>query len=231
MEQVQTHEQTRAFQQRAGEQRIPMSYDEYLATFDDSTHAEWVDGEAIVFMPPNTRHQRIVSFLHLLIGSFLHIFGYGELFEAPYAMCMQPNGNVREPDLLFVAVEHADRVGERRLEGPADLIIEVVSTESVARDRSDKFYEYQAGGVREYWIIDPRPGVARADFWVLDDEGRYQPVPIDADGIYHATVLPGFRLDVNSLLAEQLPNPLEALAKMVGTDTLLRSLGSESTKQ
>lgn len=77
MEQVQTHEQARAFQQHAGEQRIPMSYDEYLATFDDSTHAEWVDGEAIVFMPPNTRHQRIVGFLHLLIGNFLHIFGYG----------------------------------------------------------------------------------------------------------------------------------------------------------
>ncbi len=41
--------------------------------------------------------------------------------------------------------------------GMADLVIEVVSDDSVARDRADKFYEYQTAGIQEYWIIDPHP--------------------------------------------------------------------------
>jgi hypothetical protein len=77
-------------------------------------------------------------------------------------------------------------------------------------------------------VIDPRPGLTRADFWVLDEDGRYQPIPIGADGLYHSTVLPNFVLDVKILLSEQLPEPLKVVAKMVGKEALLRALGNES---
>jgi Uma2 family endonuclease len=178
-------------------------------------------------MSPTTRHQRIVHYLTLLLGTFLQIFRHGELFTAPFAMRIFPDGNIREPDLLYVAHEHSHQIDERRLNGPADLIVEVISTESVSRDRSEKFYEYQSGGVREYWLIDPRPGLTRADFWVLDEDGRYQPIPIESDGIYHSTVLSNFKLDVNSLLADELPDPLKALADMIGIDAVLRAMGHE----
>lgn len=209
------------------ESRTPMSYADFLTHLEDSTHAEWVNGEAIIFMPPTTRHQRVVNYLYMLIGLYLQVFQQGELFEAPYAMRIEATGSVREPDLLFVAQDHVDRIGEQRLNGPADLVIEIISAESVGRDRSEKFYEYQAGGVREYWIIDPRPGLARADFWVLDNHGVYQPIPIQPDGTYHSTVLPEFKLDVNGLLADELPSPLKALANMVGVETLMRALGNK----
>lgn len=38
------------------EQRLRMSYEEFLAWADEDVHAEWVDGEAIVFMPPKDIH-------------------------------------------------------------------------------------------------------------------------------------------------------------------------------
>ncbi len=206
------------------ERRVPMSYDEFASTLEDSTHAEWVNGEAVIFMPPTTRHQRMVSFLNMLLGLFLQVHPSGELFVAPYAMWLDDRESLREPDLLYVAKEHAQRIGDNRLNGPADLVIEVVSTESLARDRTEKFYEYQAGGVREYWVIDPRPGVARADFWVLDDKGTYRPVPISDDGTYVSSVLPNFKLNVTALLADELPNPLHALAEMIGMDALMQAL-------
>ena len=53
------------------------------------------------------------------------------------------------------------------LDGPADLVIEVISDDSVTRDRVEKFDEYLEAGVREYWVIDPRPGQQRALFYVL----------------------------------------------------------------
>jgi Uma2 family endonuclease len=230
MEQVQAIDQTEGktevSQSQHTEKPIPMSYAEFLKSFDESTHAEWVNGEAIVFMPPNTRHQRIVSFLHLLIGLYLQVARLGEIFAAPYAMRIQPDGAMREPDLLFVATENSARIGEQRLNGPADLIVEVISSESIGRDRADKFYEYQAGGVREYWIIDPRPGFVRADFWVLDSHGQFQPVPINADGTYRSTVLTGFTVDVSILLSETLPEPIKVVSKMVGREALLRILES-----
>jgi hypothetical protein len=45
------------------------------------------------------------------------------------------------------------------------------------RDREDKFYEYERGGVRENWIIDPERG--EASFHVLDDAGIFRPRFLD----------------------------------------------------
>ena len=209
------------------ESRTPMSYADFLNHLEDSTHAEWVNGEAIIFMPPSIRHQDIVVFLLTLIDGFVKVFDLGKTLTAPCEMRFEAIGTSREPDILYLATANFDRLSENRLTGPADLVIEVISTESASRDRNDKFYEYQANGVREYWIIDPRPGVARADFWVLDNHGVYQPIPIQPDGVYRSTVLPEFKLDVNGLLADELPSPLKALANMVGVDTLMRSLGGD----
>ena len=194
------------------EQRLAMSYDEFLAWADEDVHAEWVDGEVIVFMPPTIKHQAIVSFLLMLISGFADLFNLGVVLTAPLEMRARPDGPAREPDLLFVAREHLDRLTPARLAGPADLVIEIVSDSSAARDRVDKFYEYQEAGVREYWIFDPRPGKERVDFYHLTAQGKYQAVLPDADGRYHATVLPGFWLHPDWLWQDPLPNAMATLA-------------------
>jgi Uma2 family endonuclease len=205
-----------------------MSYEKYLAWADEDIHAEWVNGEVIVHRPPKIQHQRVVRFLLQLLSLFTQLCRSGEMLVAPTEMRAIPNGPAREPDLLFIAQEHLDRCTEARVSGPADLIVEVVSDDSVSRDRSDKFYEYQATGVREYWIIDPRPGYERADFYVLDTRGRYQPVPIDPDGRYHSTVLAGFRFEVEWVLSATLPDVLQALAQIVGPEQLLAQIARQT---
>jgi Uma2 family endonuclease len=130
-----------------------------------------------------------------------------------------PGGNGREPDLMFIATANLARLGQKYLDGPADLVIEMVSEDSVVRDRDDKFSEYQDAGVREYWIIDPRPNRRRADFYVMGENGKYQPVPIPNDNRYHSTVLPGFWLDLEWLWQED-PNELAALTEIVGAERL-----------
>jgi Uma2 family endonuclease len=206
-------------------QRLRMSYEEYLAWAGEDVHAEWVNGEVIVQMPPKQPHQLVVAFLIQLLGLFIRLSNLGRLLPAPFEMRAIPDGPAREPDLLFVAHEHLDRLTEARLSGPADLVVEVVSDDSVARDRADKFYEYQAAGIREYWIIDPRPGYERVDFFVLDDKGRYKPVPVDADGRYYSTVLASFWFQVDWVLASEPPEVLQALAQVVGPQKLLEAIG------
>ncbi len=56
------------------EQRMRMGYAEFLTQIDEHAHAEWVKGKVIIFMPPNAKHQRIVSFLSSLLSAFVRFF-------------------------------------------------------------------------------------------------------------------------------------------------------------
>lgn len=130
----------------------------------------------------------------------------------PFQMKLAATG--REPDLLFLASEHLDRLKKAHLEGPADLVVEVISPESFSGDRGEKFHEYESAGIPEYWLIDPDHEVA--EFYQLDARGRYQLIPADEHGIYRSRVLPGFWLRVTWLWQEPLPETEETLLEIVG---------------
>ena len=205
----------------ADERRLKMTYDEYLAWADEDVHAEWVAGEVTVFVPPSIQHQRLVSLLHYLLGLYAELRHLGEVLIAPVEMRLVPGGSSREPDLLLVAKAHLSRLSVARLDGPADLVVEVVSDSSVARDRADKFYEYQDAGVGEYWVIDPRAGKERVDLHGLTAAGRYQAILPDGDGRYHSVALPGFWLRPEWLWQEPVQSPLHLLQEIA--PDLLRS--------
>jgi Uma2 family endonuclease len=206
---------------------LRMSYEEYKNSDYEGGLTEWVDGEVIFHMAPKDKHQTIVEFFDRLLGFFVHLFKLGRVRVAPFSMRVVEGGAAREPDLFFLAPEHLGRLTETELNGPADLAIEVISDESVGRDRGDKFYEYQEGGVREYWLIDPRPKHRRVDFYVLDAKGSYQPVPIGEDGIYRSTVLPDFWLKIEWLWADE-PDPAVALAEIVGFERMMAAFRGQA---
>ncbi len=206
---------------------LRMSYEEYKNWDYEGGLTEWVDGEVIFHMAPKDEHQNIVEFLIELLRPFVRLLKLGKVRVAPFSMRVLEGGSAREPDLFFLAAEHLGRLTETELSGPADLAIEVISDESVGRDRGDKFYEYQEGGVREYWIIDPRPRHRRVDFYVLDAKGSYQPVPIGEDGIYRSTVLPDFWLKIEWFWANDLDS-LAALAEIVGVERVIAALRGQA---
>ena len=92
-------------------------------------------------------------------------------------------------------------------------MIEVVSKDSVRRDRQEKFLEYEAAGIPEYWIIDPRPGFQRADFYELA-EGAYRPLPV-VDGVLRSPALPGFWLRTEWLF-DEAARAIDAIREILG---------------
>ncbi|MDY0094483.1 MAG: Uma2 family endonuclease [Candidatus Vecturithrix sp.] len=88
-----------------------------------------------------------------------------------------------------------------------------MSTESARRDRWEKFYEDERGGVPEYWLIDPP--VQRVE-WYQAEGGQFYIIPVDAENRYHSQVLPGFWLNVDWLWQVPLPHPVEALGAIAG---------------
>ncbi len=193
-----------------------MSYDEFLDWSTDTTHAEWVEGEVVVFMPPKQIHQLTLAFIHHLLALWVDLFGLGRIVEAPFEMRAVPGGPAREPDLLFVKQENLGRLTKERLVGPADLIVEIVSRESVRRDRHDKWQEYAASGVPEYWVVDPREGKRRADFYRLGPSGQYELFATEDDEWVESPILPGFRLRPDWLWQVESLAPQSAFFEMRG---------------
>jgi len=198
-----------------------MTYEEFLAWADEDTLAEWVDGEVVTYTPASYRHQDLADFLVSVLRSFVEARGLGVVLSAPFQMKLEKTG--REPDLLFVAKAHLDRLKATHLEGPADLVVEIASPESMARDRGEKFVEYERGGVPEYWLIDPQ--AKRAEFYVRGEEGSYTLVLQGGKGVYQSRMVPGFWLRVEWLWAEPLPSPVRVVAEVAGLEaTLLEAL-------
>ena len=187
-----------------------MTYEEFLEWADEDTLAEWVDGEVVMASPASLRHQLIINFLLEALGAYNRVHPLGQLIDGPFQMKLATSG--REPDVIFVAAAHLDRLKPTYLDGPADLVVEVVSPESVGRDRGDKFYEYQSAGIPEYWLIDPQ--TLRAEFYQLDANAKYALVSPDADGVYHSRVVPGFWLRESWLWQENPPNVEDVLLEI-----------------
>jgi Uma2 family endonuclease len=139
----------------------------------------------------------------------------GEVFDAPFEVKLWPDGPSREPDALFISRERLPALTSKRFEGAPDLVIEVISPTSVTIDRVDKYLEYERAGVREYWIIDPRPRQEQADFFVRGESGRFVSAPVDEDGVYTSTVISGFRLRLDWLQRPEETDAERALAWML----------------
>jgi Uma2 family endonuclease len=180
-----------------------MTFEEYLDWLDDDTHAEWVNGEVVMHSPVSLGHNDLSGFLLAAIKAFVQEHGGGYVGHEPFQMRIDAIPSSRSPDILFVAAEHLDRLKHSYLDGPADLAIEIISPSSQARDRGDKYFEYERAGIREYWVIDPDR--RRAEFHLLGADAAYSPVQ-QIDGVYRSTVLDGLWLCVDWLWQDPLPS-------------------------
>jgi Uma2 family endonuclease len=174
-----------------------MTYEQYLRDPEIDEHTEWVDGEAIPMMSVSRAHSILQGYLYRLLGDFIEANGLGEIHQDPFNMKTGPSLPGRAPDILFVTSPNLDRLRDQCLEGPADLVVEIISPGTESIDRGDKFLEYEQGGVREYWILDPHREIA--DFYVRDDSGVFRTPEPATPGEFASTVLPGFRLPIDAL--------------------------------
>ena len=63
-----------------------MSYEDYLLWSTEDKHAEWVNGEVIVHMPPTDLHQALLGFVYTLLRLFVEMVQQGQLRVAPFEM-------------------------------------------------------------------------------------------------------------------------------------------------
>jgi Uma2 family endonuclease len=198
------------------------SYEEYLATASETRIVEWVDGEIIEYMPPNVVHQKVTWLLFRLLAEFVETLDLGLVGAGPMEIKLWSGGPSREPDVFYIAERQLSSLEEHRYVGPPDLVVEVVSPGSVREDRVRKFTEYEQAGVREYWLVDPRPNQRTVECYRRDDAGIFQPVEAGEDGRIYSAVLvyegARFWLHVDWLWQDPLPKPLALLREIFASD-------------
>lgn len=188
-----------------------LSEKEFIAWCDEDIKAEWVNGEVIIMSPATLLHVRISRLLVSLLQEFGAIRKLGEALGPEFTVRLDAQRR-RIPDVLFVASDRLNRLQAGYFEGAPNFIVEVVSEDSVERDWRDKYFEYEAAGVDEYWIVDPQ--YQRIAPYSLGPDGVYCPIA-EQDGRFFSTAVPGFYLRAEWLWCEPLPNVSDLLPELL----------------
>ena len=147
-----------------------ITWDDVQQLPDDGNRYEAIEGALYMTPAPSVRHQRIVFRLQRELARVLVDLGYGELLFAPIGVRFPATQEGVQPDILFVSNERRGIVAPDELKGAPDLIVEILSPSTAARDRDLKRRLYQRQGVAEYWIVDPDANAV--DLWRFGDEPR-----------------------------------------------------------
>jgi Uma2 family endonuclease len=151
----------------------------------------------LIEMPsPITQHQRIVKHVTKKLDNFVELNKLGEVFISPLDVVFD-EGNVCEPDILFISNENKDIITKKNIVGVPDLLVEVVSKGSVVRDYVEKKNDYENFGVKEYWLIDPLNETIIVHS--LEDKKYKVFSSVEEQGTAKSKILPDFELSFEEI--------------------------------
>ena len=135
--------------------RKPLTYADYCALPEDGRRYEILDGALVVSPAPVPRHQGASIHLSALLHRYVRQRRLGRVYTAPIDVLLSPT-TICQPDIVFVASANESLITERAIEGPPDLLVEILSPSTARRDRGIKARLYAGFGVAHYWIVDAR---------------------------------------------------------------------------
>jgi|SRR5580693_1242577 Uma2 family endonuclease len=186
--------------------------DVYAGVYERDTDVryEYLDGRLFVREAASLRHEQIFSFLNALFRVYCEERGGALAIGSHYAMRLDARWSP-EPDLLVLRPERRHLAGPKRLEGPADLVIEIVRESDPGYDVRLKLPRYRQARVPEIWTIDPLAQLLRMEVW---EPNGYRLETLSG-GRLAPTVLPGFWLDLAWLWQDPPPSVLACLRQIL----------------
>ena len=147
------------------------TYADYLE-WDDDKRYELIDGRVYMMSAPTSNHQDVCREISRVISNYL-VGKRCKLYFAPFDVRLTPkpfgkDDTVVQPDIVVIC--DPKKIDRRGCVGAPDLVIEITSPSTSARDKLLKFNKYLWAGVREYWIVDPRDKTVSVH---LLNENRY----------------------------------------------------------
>lgn len=182
-------------------ERQELTYADYLK-LDEEVRYEVIDGQLYNMSPaPSPKYQDVLS---ELIAEFrMYLRGKEcRAFVSPIDVCLSDEVDDLskitewvEPDLVVVCDKN--KIGDQRIIGTPDLVVEVLSPSTAKKDKLVKYNRYQRAGVKEYWIVDPLNETI--DVYVLDGTiFKRSGVYVKGD-ILSVSIFEDFSIDLNNV--------------------------------
>jgi len=172
---------------------------------------ELIRGKIFRMTPaPSTSHQNIVTVLVSSIHQFLKN-KICKVFPAPFDVRLpeypgeqdQDMETIVQPDITVIC--DPDKIDEKGCKGAPDLIVEVLSPNSVSKDLHEKYEVYEKAGVREYWVVHPAEKTITA--FILKN-GKYETFkPLTRGDQISSVVLPGFTISLEEIFQDTFREP------------------------
>ena len=131
--------------------KTKLTYADYCAMTPEGAGFQLLDGELIEMPSPSHYHQNVSSNIYIPLRLFADDGGIGAVFYAPLDVVLTDN-DTAQPDVLFISNERRHIIGARVIEGPPDLVVEILSPSTAQYDLGYKMDLYAQHGVGEYWI-------------------------------------------------------------------------------
>jgi Uma2 family endonuclease len=174
-----------------------LTYHDYLLLPDDGNRYEIIDGDLFMTPAPVTRHQIIAGRLIHLFLSYFETHPIGTALTAPCDVLLSDT-DIVQPDVIYMHKDGKSRITEKNVQGPPDLVIEILSPGTAVRDRELKRKRYEHFGVQEYWLVDPDQNTLEI---LALKGGQYVQVCRAARPVQCASaLLPGLVLDLGWIL-------------------------------
>ena len=172
---------------------------EYRRLPEGPPYYELEDGELIEMVRPRGQHQVLIGELYAAISAHVRKECLGKIWPE-VAVFLTPR-HVYIPDLSFLLTENRSRFGDDvAIEGPPDLVVEVISPSTSSRDKVYKLRVYHAAGVPWYWLIEAES--------LLVTEYRYTPdgylvnqIVLPED-VFKPALFPGLALPLAELVVD-----------------------------
>jgi Uma2 family endonuclease len=177
--------------------QVRYNYGDYLLLPEDK-HYEILDGELLLVPAPNIRHQ-VIS-LNLATALFQHVAGtdLGRVLQAPCDVVLSQE-DIVQPDILFIRGDHAAIIGSANLQGPPDLVVEILSPATRSKDLELKRKTYARFGIQEYWIVDPEAETVEVLVW--DEAGYRSAGSYRKSDCLSSSLLPDLSLPLSAVFA------------------------------
>lgn len=171
------------------------TYEDY-AQLPEGAPYQLIHGELTMSPSPTPYHQILQSHLHFILTRLVQTQRLGQVLAAPMDVYLSEEDTV-QPDLLFIAQDRLDIIGEQKIEGAPDLIVEILSPSTAYLDLTKKKRLYEAHGVKEYWTVDPEQKTV--EIFENTDDGFIQHTRVVESGTAASTLLDGFTVDLDDL--------------------------------
>jgi Uma2 family endonuclease len=173
------------------------TYEDLFTLPDDGKRYEIIEGELFEMPAANSEHAIAIANLMFMLGPVVRSLG-GLILTAPLDVFLR-GANPVQPDVVVLLADRLHQISKRGIEGPPNLLMEVLSPSNPDHDRIRKRLLYARGGVDEYWLVDPE--ARTIDVLMRDGDAFRLLVRASGDELVRSAIFPDLSFPASAVFS------------------------------